>query len=135
MSTNQNNVSPCYSVRKISCGTPWATRGHHEHLHVPQGNFCSSTSRTSSPSFCIDLGVCRAVSFCIFSFLSPSCCGTADFPFLKYDLTEGKQHHPLSSGQRQVPFEAIWHWFLSDMGQNLQWFGKCIGFMWQSLVN
>ena len=34
---------------------------HHGLLHRLQGNLCSGAWSTSSPSFCADLGVCRAV--------------------------------------------------------------------------
>jgi len=56
---------------------------HHGRHHELQGHLCSSAWSTSSPSFCTDPGVCRAVSHHLTPLFS---CSSADFfsPLLNY---------------------------------------------------
>jgi len=76
----------------LHCGPPWAAEDSLPHcglLHELQGNLCSSTWSTFSPSFFTDL---RAAShfFHIFSLLSPGAVAAAQifFPLLNYVMLE-----------------------------------------------
>lgn len=53
-----------------------------------QGNLCSGTWSTSSPSFFTDFGVCRIVSLTFFSFLSLTAIVQWILPFVKYVFRE-----------------------------------------------
>jgi len=63
---------------------------HHGLLHGLQGNFCSSTWSTSSPSFSFDLGVCRVVCLTFFSLLSLTAAAQCFLPFFNYIFAEAQ---------------------------------------------
>ena len=81
----------CCSVDSYSAMVLHGPQGdnlHHHGLHHRlQGNLCSGTWSTSSPSFFTDLGVCRVVSL-TFSHSSLLAAAQHFLPFPKYVVTE-----------------------------------------------
>jgi len=73
--------------------TPWTSMDcrdslpHHGLLHGLQGNLCSGTWSTSCPSFCTDLGVCRAISLTSSHSYLSTAVPQQVFPILKCVIT------------------------------------------------
>jgi len=82
---------------------------HHSPHHGLQGNLCSGTWSTSSPSFFTDLGVCTAVSLTSSHSSLPCCFCTVVgfFPHFLNVLSQRCYHH--QTGEQQVRLGAAWH--------------------------
>jgi len=82
----------------------------HGLCHRLRTNLCSGTWNTSSPSFFIDLGVCRVVSLTDFhSFPSAAAVKHFFYPFLNMLSQRHYQQHWPSFGQRWVCLGSGWH--------------------------
>jgi len=72
----------------VLCGLKGSNLLHHGLLHRLQGNLCSGTWSTSSPSFLADLGVYRVVYLTFFSLLFPTAAVQRFLPCLNYVIAE-----------------------------------------------